>query len=227
MSELIQIAQQSLWHPTGLVEQDISQALGKIMTSGVDYADLFFQYSRHESWALDEGTVKSGNYGIDQGVGVRAIAGEKTGFAYSDEITGSALLEAANAARSVALTHRDSGAIAVRNSKELVPLYPPLDPLDSLPDNDKVELLKQAEQIARGVDPRVKQVMVSLAAVQDTILIARADGLLGADVRPLVRMNISVIVEQDGRREQGSMGGGGRFGMTYFTQRDRAGEYAR
>ena len=101
MSELIQIAQQSLWHPTGLVEQDISRTLGKIMTSGVDYADLYFQYSRHESWALDEGTVKSGNYGIDQGVGVRAIAGEKTGFAYSDEITGSALLEAAKAARSV------------------------------------------------------------------------------------------------------------------------------
>jgi len=227
MSELIQIAQQSLWHPTGLVEQDISQTLGKIMTSGVDYADLYFQYSRHESWALDEGTVKSGNYGIDQGVGVRAIAGEKTGFAYSDEITGSALLEAAKAARSVALTHRDSGAIAVRNSKELVPLYQPIDPLDSLPDKDKVELLKQAEQIARGVDARVKQVMVSLAAVQDTILIARADGLLGADVRPLVRMNVSVIVEQNGRREQGSMGGGGRFGMTYFTEQDRAGEYAR
>ena len=227
MSELIQIAQKSLWHPTGLVEQDVSRTLGRVMTSGVDYADLYFQYSRHESWALDEGTVKSGNFGIDQGVGVRAIAGEKTGFAYSDEITGSALLDAATAARSIALAQQDTGAIALRNNKGIVPLYDAIDPLDSLPDRDKVDLLKHAEKTARNLDPRVKQVMVSLAAVQDTILIARADGMLGADVRPLVRMNVSVIVEQNGRREQGSMGGGGRFGMTYFTEQDRPAEYAR
>ena len=227
MSELIQIAQKSLWHPTGLVEQDISRTLGKVMTSGVDYADLYFQYSRHESWALDEGTVKSGNFGIDQGVGVRAIAGEKTGFAYSDEITGSALLEAATAARSVALTHQDTSSIALRNAKGIVPLYGPIDPLDSLSDKDKVDLLKHAEKFARDLDSRVKQVMVSLAAVQDTVLVARADGMLGADVRPLVRMNVSVIVEQNGRREQGSMGGGGRFGMTYFTEQGRPEEYAR
>lgn len=227
MSELIQLAQQSLWHPTGLVEQDISRTLGKIMTPGVDYADLYFQYSRHESWALDEGTVKSGNYGIDQGVGVRAVAGEKTGFAYSDEITGTALLDAATAARSIAMSYKDAGAIAVRDGGKMVPLYQPLDPLDSMQDKEKVELLRQVEQIARQVDPKVKQVMVSLAAVQDTIMVARADGLLAADIRPLVRMNVSVIVEHNGRREQGSMGGGGRFGMDYFTQQDRAGGYAK
>ncbi len=227
MSELVQLAQQSLWQPTGLVEQDINRTLGKIMTPGIDYADLYFQYSRHESWALDEGMVKSGSYGIDQGVGVRAVSGEKTGFAYSDELTGSALLDAATAARSIAVGGSQEGSIAVRNGGRVIPLYQPLDPLDSMPDQDKVALLRKVEQMARDADQRVAQVMVSLAGVQDTIMVARSDGLLAADIRPLVRMNVSVIVEQDGRREQGSSGGGGRHGMQYFIEQDRVGEYAR
>ena len=227
MSELIQLAQQSLWQPTGLVEQDISRTLGRIMVPGVDYADLYFQYSRHEAWSLDEGLVKSGSYSIDQGVGVRAVAGEKTGFAYSDEITGQALLDAAGAARSIATGSSRSGAVAVRRRDGLTPLYQPLDPLDSLTESDKVALLRSTEQLARGLDPRVMQVMVSLAGVHDTVMVARSDGVMAADVRPLVRLNVTVVVEQNGRRERGSSGCGGRFGMRWFLEADRAAEHAR
>ena len=227
MTELIQLAQQSLWQPTGLVEQDISRTLGRIMVPGVDYADLYFQYTRHESWSLDEGTVKSGNYNIDQGVGVRAVAGEKTGFAYSDEITGPALLDAAGAARAIATGSSRSGAVAVRRKDGLTPLYQPLDPLDTLTESAKVDLLRNTEQLARELDPRVIQVMVGLAGVHDTVLVARSDGVMAADVRPLVRLNVTVVAEQDGRRERGSAGGGGRFGMDWFLEADRAAEYAR
>ncbi len=227
MTELIQLAQQSLWQPTGLVEQDISRTLGRIMVPGVDYADLYFQYTRHESWSLDEGTVKSGNYNIDQGVGVRAVAGEKTGFAYSDEITGPALLDAAGAARAIATGSSRSGAVAVRRKDGLTPLYQPMDPLDTLTESAKVDLLRNTEQLARELDPRVIQVMVSLAGVHDTVLVARSDGVMAADVRPLVRLNVTVVAEQDGRRERGSAGGGGRFGMDWFLESDRAAEYAR
>ncbi len=227
MTELIQLAQQSLWQPTGLVEQDISRTLGRIMVPGVDYADLYFQYTRHESWSLDEGTVKSGNYNIDQGVGVRAVAGEKTGFAYSDEITGPALLDAAGAARAIATGSSRSGAVAVRRKDGLTPLYQPLDPLDTLTESAKVDLLRHTEQIARELDPRIIQVMVGLAGVHDTVLVARSDGVMAADVRPLVRLNVTVVAEQDGRRERGSAGGGGRFGMDWFLDSDRAAEYAR
>ncbi|MDE0094787.1 MAG: metalloprotease TldD [Gammaproteobacteria bacterium] len=227
MTELIQLAQQSLWQPTGLVEQDISRTLGRIMVPGVDYADLYFQYTRHESWSLDEGTVKSGNYNIDQGVGVRAVAGEKTGFAYSDEITGPALLDAAGAARAIATGSSRSGAVAVRRKDGLTPLYQPLDPLDTLTESAKVDLLRNTEQLARELDPRVIQVMVGLAGVHDTVLVARSDGVMAADVRPLVRLSVTVVAEQDGRRERGSAGGGGRFGMDWFLEADRAAEYAR
>jgi len=226
MSDILQLAQQSLWQPTGLIEQDINNTLGKIMTPGIDYADLYFQYSRHESWALDEGTVKSGSFGIDQGVGVRAVAGEKTGFAYSDEITGNALLDAASAARSIAANSGDQSAVAVHNDRKIMPLYSSANPMESLKDEDKVALLRKIEQVARGADSRVVQVMVSLAAAHDTIMVARSDGLLAGDIRPLVRMNVSVIAEQNGRREQGSSGGGGRYTMEYFVEQDRAEEYA-
>jgi TldD protein len=227
MSELLQIARQSLWQPTGLGEEDINRALGRIMTPSVDYADLYFQYCRHESWALDEGKVKSGSYGIDQGVGVRAVCGEKTGFAYSDELTANAILDAASAARSIAISGGAEKGITVGNTTGVTPLYGSVNPLDSMADQDKVDLLREAEKVARAEDARVAQVMVSLAGVQDTIMIARSDGLLAADVRPLVRMNVSVIVEQDGRREQGSSGGGGRRAFTWFTEKERAAEYAR
>ena len=227
MSELIQLAQQSLWQPTGLIEQDITKTLGRIMVPGVDYADLYFQYSRQESWSLEEGTVKSGQFSIDQGVGVRAVAGEKTGFAYSDEITGQALLDAAGAARSIAAGNCQSDAIAVQRKDSFAPLYPHRDPLTPLSETQKVDLLRRTEKYAQGMDSRIIQVIVSLAGEHDTMLVARSDGLMAADIRPLVRMNVTVVMEHKGRRERGTAGGGGRVGMDYFLEGDRAMEYAR
>ena len=221
MKTQLELAQKILWQPTGLDELDIEKTLMSIMAPQIDYADLYFQYSRHESWSLDEGTVKSGSYGIEQGVGVRAVSGEKTGFAYSDEIILPALDSAAKAARSIAkdtvVGHELSASSQVKPTGAQSPvLYSPLNPAASLGDQEKVDLLKKAEAIARKADARVSQVSVSLAGVQDAIVVARNDGYIGGDIRPLVRLNVSVIVEENGRREQASYGGGGRYDYGYF-----------
>ena len=227
MSQPIDTATRLLLEPTGLDKGDLSKTLDRLMSPQIDYADLYFQYSRHESWSLDEGTVKSGSFGIDQGVGVRAVSGEKTGFAYSDEILLPALDSAADAARAIA-GHggTQSGIQICKRGVDVPKLYQPVDPLGSMEDADKVALLKEVEQFARSIDPRITQVMVSLAGVQDIVMVARSDGHLAADIRPLVRMNVSVIVDHNGRREQGSSGGGGRYSYQYFTEANRASEYA-
>jgi TldD protein len=197
------------------------------MSGSVDYGDLYFQYSRHESWSLEEGKVKSGSHSIEQGVGVRAVAGEKTGFAYSDEIMLPALLEAAGAARAIVQQGASARVPTAFRGEAGRQLYRPLDPLASLPDDAKVKLLERVEQAARAQDPRVKQVMASLASTHEVVLVVRSDGVIAGDVRPLVRLNVTVIVEQNGRRETGSSGGGGRYAYDYFSQQDRALEYAR
>ena len=231
MTQPLQTARNTLLKPAGIGDREIDQVLGRLMAPQIDYADLYFQYSRHESWLLEEGTVKSGSYGIRQGVGVRAVSADKTGFAYSDELILPALSDAANAARAIArhpsTAAASAGAAIKRRESGGLGLYQPIDPLGTLHDDDKVALLRRAEKIARAADPRVSEVMVSLVAVQDVIMVARADGLLAADIRPLVRMNITVIVEHNGRREQGTAGGGGRHGYAYFTDENRADEYAR
>jgi TldD protein len=188
---------------------------GAIMTHKVDYADLYFQYYRHESWSLEEGIVKSGSFTIDQGVGVRAIAGEKTAFAYSDEISLPALRDAAGATRAIARIGGKSRVPAVRDGAGRR-LYEPLDPLASLGDTAKVQLLERVERLCRARDPRVVQVMASLAGVYEVVLVARSDGVMAADVRPMVRLSVQVIAEQGDRREQGSWGGGGRLDYAYF-----------
>lgn len=227
MTNHLQTASRLLLEPTGLGDNDIIQTLNRIMSPQIDYADLYFQYSRQESWSMDEGTVKSGSSSIDQGVGIRAVSGEKTGFAYSDEIILPALTDAAQAAKSIARSGENQIQIKIhKNDQQLKRLYSPLDPFDSMSDSEKVALLKEVENVAREKDKRITQVMVSLAGVQDVILVARSDGELAADIRPLVRMNVSVIVDQNGRREQGSSGGGGRYDYQYFTQENRAHEYA-
>ena len=229
MSKLLQSARETLLEPYGIGDREIDQVLGRLMGSQIDYADLYFQYSRHESWSLEEGTVKSGSYGIEQGVGVRAVSGDKTGFAYSDELVLPALSEAANAARSIARepsTTINTTAITRRESG-IATLYQPIDPLGSMHDNEKVALIQRLEKVARDADSRVSQVMVSLAAVHDVVVVARSDGMIAADIRPLIRINVSVIVEQNGRRERGASGGGGRYGYPYFTEKNRADEYAR
>ncbi|WP_410497775.1 metalloprotease TldD [Chitinibacter sp. S2-10] len=211
------VAEQHLLTPFSLDDQAINSVFARILTHEIDYADLYFQYSRSEAWSLDEGIVKSGSFNIDQGVGVRAISGEKTAFAYSDDISLAALNDAAHATR--AIGRQGGQGIASQVSKNNgLQLYTPVDPLASLDEAAKVALLEKVEQIARSLNPRVVQVMASLASEYEVIYIARHDGHRAADVRPLCRLSINVIVEANGQREQGSAGGGGRFDYAYFTE---------
>src|SRR5271166_6246925 len=212
MLPTFEVAEKTILTPSGLDERRLSQVLDAVMSRGVDYADLYFQLSREESWSLEDGIVKEGSHSIEQGVGVRAVSGEKTGFAYTDEVLLPALIEASDAARAIA---RSGGSNSVKAwARPLTHrLYLPVDPLDAIRDEDKVAWLMRIDADTRRIDPRVKQVMASLAAVHEVVLVASSDGTLTADVRPLVRVNVSVIVEQNGRREQGYSGGGGRFGL--------------
>ncbi|CAB3777041.1 metalloprotease TldD [Pararobbsia alpina] len=215
------IAKDVLLTPYGLDEGMLLHTLGDIFTHQVDYADLYFQTTRSEAWSLEEGIVKSGSFSIDQGVGVRAVAGERTAFAYSDDLSAEALKQAAHTTRAIG-RHGGAGKARVKVAHSLRgvagrDLYLPADPLNSLDATAKVALLERVEAIARKRDPRIKQVMAGLAGEYDVILVARSDGALAADIRPLVRLSVTVIAEQDGRREIGSGGGGGRFDYAYFT----------
>ena len=225
MSQQLEQAREQLLVPAGLDESELQKVLDHLMSHDVDNADLYFQLSRHESWSLEDGIVKDGRFNIDQGVGVRAISGEKTGFAYSDAILLPALTQAADAARSIARSGGSNGVKAWAGSQARE-LYAPLDPLASIPAEAKIALLQSVDEIARAADPRVVQVMANISAVHDTVLVAASDGTLAGDIRPLVRMNVNVIVEQNGKREQGSHGGGGRFGYSYFLDNALAKEYA-
>lgn len=235
MTAMWQLACRSLLEPAGLGERDLERLFAVLLRARVDDADIYFQYSRHEAWSLEEGIVKSGSHNIEAGAGLRVVAGEKTGFAYSDEIVLPALLQAAEAARAIAHTsrapqvpsHESKGVRLTNQDAPLKALYVPDDPLASLTEAEKVELLQRVERAARAADPRVRQVMASLAGVHEVVLVARADGTLAADVRPLVRLNVTVIAEHQGRRESGTAGGGGRFGYRYFLENDRASGYAR
>jgi TldD protein len=215
--ERLATARSLLLEPFGLDETHLSQALAAIKAHAVDDADLYFQYTRSEGWSLEEGIVKTGSFSIDQGVGVRAVSGEKTAFAYSDDISNASLLDAARTVR--AISSASSGAKTRMPSRRIAAtrsLYPDLDPISTLDSTTKVDLLGKVEKLARSRDPRVVQVMAGLASEYDVVLVARADGTLAADVRPLVRLSVTVIAEQKGRREVGSAGGGGRFGLAYF-----------
>jgi len=220
--ERLAIARSLLLDPFGLDDAALSRALAAIATHRIDDADLYFQYTRSEGWSLEEGIVKSGSFGIDQGVGVRAVAGEKTAFAYSDDISEAALMDAAHTVRTIAAAGQ-SRRIKVAGKRSIAGsrvLYAPMDPIATLDSTQKVALLEKVERLARAKDPRVVQVMAGLAGEYDVVLVARADGTIAADVRPLVRLSVTVIAEQtkDGvlRRESGSGGGGGRFGFGYF-----------
>ena len=215
--ERLDVARRLLLEPFGLDESDLIHTLSAIKAHKVDEADLYFQYTRAEGWSLEEGIVKTGSFSIDQGVGVRAVSGEKTAFAYSDDISLASLTDAAHTVRTIAAA---SKAVRVKVPARKVAgsrsLYQDLDPIASLDSTQKVALLGRVETMARAKDPRVSQVMAGLASEYDVVLIARADGTLAADVRPLVRLSVTVIAEQNGRREMGSAGGGGRFGLDHF-----------
>jgi TldD protein len=216
----------SVLEPAGLEARHLNKALGSINARDVDAADLYFQVSRHESWTVEDGILKEGSFSLDQGVGVRAVCGEKTGFAYSDELFLPALEQAAGAARAIS-RQGQSRAVQVAAVNPLQKLYPATDPTVSITDEQKKALVSKIDSETRKLDSRIEQVIVSLSSSQDMILIAAADGTLAADIRPLVRLNISVIIEDKGRREHGYAGGGARADLTYFLDNDIAMEQAR
>ena len=220
------VARTALLGPADLDEDSVARVLGDVMGHAVDYADAYFQLIREESWALEDGIVKDGAHSIDQGVGVRALAGEKTGFAYSDEVMLPAMLEAARAARAIARAGH-AGSVQAWRAQGGRGLYLPIDPVETLDDDAKVKLLEAVDREARALDSRIVQVMASLSASHDTIMVLASDGTLAGDVRPLVRMNVSVIIEHQGRREQGYAGGGGRFAYTEFVEGGRWRELVR
>ncbi|ALN85114.1 metalloprotease TldD [Lysobacter capsici] len=222
----LQIAETRLLLPAGLDADGLERSFGTLLGPGIDFGDLYFQHSRRESWTVEDGIVKDGSHSIEQGVGVRAISGEKTGFAYSDEINSDALLGAAKSARAIARDGRS------QNARSLVrgggrSLYPSDDPIDSIGNESKVEALRKLDKLLRAADPRVQQVVVSLSGTMDTVLVARSDGVLAADVRPLVRLNVQVIVEHNGRRESGYSGGGGRYSYADLLGGDKPEQFAR
>ncbi|MCL4527348.1 MAG: metalloprotease TldD [Gammaproteobacteria bacterium] len=222
----LEIARATLFAPGGISEGALEKVFGRLSHRALDDADLYFQYSRSEGFSLEEGVVKSGSHSIEQGVGVRAVSGERQGLAYSDEIAVDALLTAADAAR--AIVHRPGQTKGlVWQQRPGLALYPPVDPLASISNSEKIALLERVERAARACDPRIVQVMASLNARFEAVLVARLDGTMAADVRPLVRLNVSAIAEQDGRREQGSAGGGGRYDYQAFLQGDMAEGFAR
>jgi TldD protein len=213
---ILETATQTLLAPFDLEMNKLQRVFGVLGARKIDYADLYFQYTRSEGWSLEEGIVKSGSFNIEQGVGVRAVAGEKTAFAYSDEISFDALHDAAKATRAIAGAGQAKRVKS--NVKKLpVPLYRDIDPVASLDSALKVALLERLEKKCRALDPRITQVMASLGGEYDVVLVARSDGKLAADVRPLVRLSVQVIAEQNGRREAGSSGGGGRTDYAMFT----------
>ena len=217
-------ARRTLLEPAGLDLAHLEKVMGILLSSPLDLADIYLQFARSESWVLEDGIVKEGHHSIDQGFGVRAVCGDKTGFAYSDVIALDTLAEAARNARAIARFPADARqAVAAPGHPRT--LYPAVDPLHSLSSEDKIALLQRLDALARRSDPRVDQVIVSLAGTYEVVLIATQEGTFHADVRPLVRLGVNVILEQDGRREQGSAGGGGRTDYRWFLEDGRAEGY--
>lgn len=222
----IDVLMSTILAPAGLDEKSLNSTLGSLMRGGVDYADLYFQVSRSESWTLEDGIIREGSFDLDQGVGVRATSGEKTGFAYSDELILPALQQAAGAARAISRQGQDLSVQAWRRTAAKK-LYPSEDPTKSIDDLQKTALLSEIDAATRALDSRVEQVIVNLASSQDLVLVAASDGTIAADVRPLIRLNVSVILEQGGHREQGYSGGGARTNLNYFLQSDLPMDFAK
>ena len=217
----LRIAEAEVLNAVGLQTEDLNRALDRMLVPSIDYADLYFQLSRREAWSLEDGIVKDGSHSLEHGVGARAISGDKTGFAYSDELTLEAILEAGSTARAIA-SRGEHDTVGLHRNRSSARLYPPIDPVTTLSDDEKVALLNRLDTETRAIDPRVKRVMASIAGVYEVVLIADSTGRLSADVRPLVRINVSVLVEHQGRREQGYAGGGGRYDYRQLFADDRA-----
>lgn len=225
MTNLIQIAKQNLLDPGELTESHLNATLELLGGRQIDYADLFFQLAYSESWVLEEGIIKGGSFDIDRGVGVRAMSGEKTGFAYADDINAAALKQSSEAARSIV---KQGGSKPVQAYHQPLNnhLYAPVNPLLSLTPQEKVALLQQVDAYIRKKEPRIVVVNISLAGEYEIILVVGTDGHMNADVRPLVRFNISVVVEHNNQRESGYAGGGGRYDYKQFMQNNAAFDFA-
>ncbi|MBX3705099.1 MAG: metalloprotease TldD [Pseudomonadales bacterium] len=226
MSEVLNEVRQQLWAPAGIDQRDVERLMGRLAHGAIDVGELYFQHARSESWALEDGIVKEGSFSVDRGVGVRAVSGERTGFAYAEDILLPALSSATEAARSIARSGQ-SVSVNAWQPVRAPARYAAADPIASLSDGAKVALLQQVDTEARRQDPRVREVNVRLSASHEAILVMASDGTLAADVRPLVRLDVSVIVEQAGRRERGSAGGGGRTDLGLFARDDMALDLAR
>ena len=219
-------ARQALWDAGEISEHDVTGLLGRLSAKDIDTGELFFQLARYESWGLEDGTVKSGTYSVDRGVGVRAVSGEKTGFAYVDNIALPSLRDATEAARSIARTGYGGRANALTGSTN-VARYADVDPITSAREDDKVALLRRVDAFARDLDPRIKEVTVRVSAERETNLVVATDGTLSGDARPLARFDVMVLAEQDGRRERGMSGGGGRFDTGWLFDTEAAEQHAR
>jgi TldD protein len=225
INDVLELARHDLLEPAGLSDNQLHKVLHTLAGRNVDYADLYFQSTYAESWALENGIIKTGTFDIDRGVGVRAISGEKTGFAYADDIVMPALEQAAQAARSI-VKQGEEQSVQAWHKRAGHQLYQPVNPLHSLSEQDKVNLLQRVESYIRAKEARITQVNASLAGEYETILIMASDGHFSGDVRPLVRFNISLVIEDNGRRESGYAGGGGRFTYQHFLSDDLAFKYA-
>jgi TldD protein len=214
---LMATVEQNLIAASDLTSADLSNSLSYLFQHQLDYADLYFQSSVHESWVLEDGLVKDGSFNIERGVGVRAISGEKTGFAYADAISTAALQQAASAARGIAAQGQQGQVKAFSKTGNSM-IYLPCEPLQSLTNTEKVAMLHQIEAFIRSLDSRAEQVMVSLSGVYEEVLVAASDGTYAADIRPLVRLNCSVLLNDNGRRERGGAGGGGRTNYSFFNE---------
>ncbi|MGR9053730.1 MAG: metallopeptidase TldD-related protein, partial [Gammaproteobacteria bacterium] len=224
--EIINLAKQSILAPVGLQQGDIDRVMASLLGVPVDAADIYFQSSHYESWLMEGGIIKEGSHNIERGAGVRAVVGEKTGFAYSDRIEMPMLLEAADNVKAIVRQGQNTKT-SVARAVNWPQYYGVMNPLKSLEDQQKVDLLHRIDRETRKLDPRVEEVIISLVGLHDSILVANQDGELAADIRPLVRLNVSVIVEDGGRRERGSMGGGGRTDYACFLNQDLALDYGR
>jgi TldD protein len=227
MSSLLQAVEQNILQPAELTIEHIDNTLAHLQHHEIDSGDLYFQVSQQESWVMDDGIIREGSFNIENGVGIRAVSGEKTGFAYSDDLSLKALTESAGNARAIARLGLNQTAPSIRGEQSVKPLYASQNPIDSRSAADKVDLLKRLDAFTRGLDPRIEQVIISLAGSIEHILIACTDGTLAADVRPLVRLNVTVLMHDKGRREQGTAGGGGRVNYDMFFDTDRAFDFAR
>lgn len=225
MTDVLKIASQDLLEPAGITDAKLQKIIDILSGPNIDYADLYFQSTYSESWFLEDSIIKDGSFDIDKGVGVRAMSGEKTGFAYADDIVMPALEQAAHAAHSI-VKHGGEKVVKTWQKQKGHALYQPVNPLHSLSEKDKVNFLQQIDAYIRQKDARIIQVYINLASEYETIIVMASDGHLAADVRPLVRLNVSLIVEHNGRRESGYAGGGGRYDYQYFLKNDLAFHYA-